>query len=565
MCKKALCLIFAFLFSIESMAAAVSDNDGSAFITKAEFDSLKNNFQSQIDQYNTSIDSKIDNAIAAYLSGISISSQKQKNTLVNYAKNNFIYTFSKNEPLDYVYGWPLFWGEFQQPAYTRFGSANREAAVRIWFEKGSATDAHKQKKTVIRNLQQDTNNNWFAHWKAYHTDCIDTLFFTANLLRISDGMNRPANEYGGVIATGQGGTGSSGIKIIRDMDLIGQPLWNVRTVKTGWNSMVNGDPTYSRSDGDVRILSPILSGAECNGIDMDWGKVSNEEIVINKNYNYDMFSNYDRNYNWGYQGSYKTEFIQGFAKKNKDVWTYFTTGTGNYNVTNNPNILKYCVTGDVKSFVYSTDWSNKTTRSSTINYSDTISIMNYTNTDNRNNATFYFPGIGFETQYLTNWSRIVNPNTTSIATKEVELNNTSTGIIRGKDGKYYFSVCAGLPVADIEKKEQLDKLQVQFSETGSHIVWFSNRPFNPDVEPQSSNNVLTNETNSQYTITGGTYNSTYKGFIVNNQNVNFKIKRDNNTAEEIIYMKWAKFTAPSTIKANTGVKLGDAYIVTVES
>ena len=64
MFKKALVLFFAFLFSIESIAAVVSDNDGSAFITKAEFDSLKNNFQSQIDQYNTSMDSKIDNAIA---------------------------------------------------------------------------------------------------------------------------------------------------------------------------------------------------------------------------------------------------------------------------------------------------------------------------------------------------------------------------------------------------------------------------------------------------------------------------------------------------------------------
>ena len=55
----------------------VSDNDGSAFITKAEFDSLKNNFQSQIDQYNTSIDSKIDGAIASYLAGVKVSKDTQ--------------------------------------------------------------------------------------------------------------------------------------------------------------------------------------------------------------------------------------------------------------------------------------------------------------------------------------------------------------------------------------------------------------------------------------------------------------------------------------------------------
>ena len=38
--KKALCLIFALIFSIDGFAAVVADNDGSAFITKAEFDAL---------------------------------------------------------------------------------------------------------------------------------------------------------------------------------------------------------------------------------------------------------------------------------------------------------------------------------------------------------------------------------------------------------------------------------------------------------------------------------------------------------------------------------------------
>ncbi len=70
--KKNLALILVLLLSIENFAAVVGDNDGAAFITKAEFDSLKNNFQAQIDQYNTSIDSKIDGAIAEYLSGMNV-------------------------------------------------------------------------------------------------------------------------------------------------------------------------------------------------------------------------------------------------------------------------------------------------------------------------------------------------------------------------------------------------------------------------------------------------------------------------------------------------------------
>ena len=77
--KKFLSLTLVLFLCIESFAAVVADNDGSAFITKAEFDSLKNNFQSQIDQYNTSVDSKIDGAIAAYLAGIRVTT---KDTIV---------------------------------------------------------------------------------------------------------------------------------------------------------------------------------------------------------------------------------------------------------------------------------------------------------------------------------------------------------------------------------------------------------------------------------------------------------------------------------------------------
>ena len=81
--KRIFALLLVVLMSIESFAAVVSDNDGSAFITKAEFDSLKNNFQAQIDQYNTSIDSKIDGAIASYLSGINIAKEEIIDTAVS--------------------------------------------------------------------------------------------------------------------------------------------------------------------------------------------------------------------------------------------------------------------------------------------------------------------------------------------------------------------------------------------------------------------------------------------------------------------------------------------------
>lgn len=61
------------ILSINSFAAIVSDSDGSAFVTKTEFDALRNNLDKQINDYNRSINAKIDGAIASYLAGIKVS------------------------------------------------------------------------------------------------------------------------------------------------------------------------------------------------------------------------------------------------------------------------------------------------------------------------------------------------------------------------------------------------------------------------------------------------------------------------------------------------------------
>lgn len=86
--KRVMALLLVLLLSIESFGAIVSDNDGSAFITKAEFDSLKNNFQAQIDNYNSSIDGKIDGAIAAYLAGLKIESKSSLHSILHQINLN---------------------------------------------------------------------------------------------------------------------------------------------------------------------------------------------------------------------------------------------------------------------------------------------------------------------------------------------------------------------------------------------------------------------------------------------------------------------------------------------
>ena len=65
-------LFISVIGSSEFFAAIVSDNDGAAFITKAEYDSYRNNFQQQLNQFNTSIDDKLNSAISSYLEGIKV-------------------------------------------------------------------------------------------------------------------------------------------------------------------------------------------------------------------------------------------------------------------------------------------------------------------------------------------------------------------------------------------------------------------------------------------------------------------------------------------------------------
>ena len=86
--KRAMALFIIVIINFNSYAAVVSSNDGSAFITKAEFDALVNDFNSRIEDYEKSIDAKIDGAIAEYLAGLATASSYIMEDLIHVAKVN---------------------------------------------------------------------------------------------------------------------------------------------------------------------------------------------------------------------------------------------------------------------------------------------------------------------------------------------------------------------------------------------------------------------------------------------------------------------------------------------
>ena len=131
--KRLFSFLLVILLCVNNFAATVSDNDGSAFITKAEFDSLKNDFQSQIDQYNTSIDSKIDEAIASYLAGIKVTKKTSLNILYpnpSGAYNNVKWNSSTTYSYDNVED--KYWNY-----YCDFEHANSDWWSKYLYEYGS--------------------------------------------------------------------------------------------------------------------------------------------------------------------------------------------------------------------------------------------------------------------------------------------------------------------------------------------------------------------------------------------------------------------------------------------
>lgn len=113
---KHLVLICIFV-ATNTFAIAISDNDGAAFITKAEFDSLKNSFQAQINQYNSLIDNKIDSAIAQYIAGVTVEKKFEQISLINQLSSihftkDFNYFGKITNVGDYLKYWSWYYFAF---------------------------------------------------------------------------------------------------------------------------------------------------------------------------------------------------------------------------------------------------------------------------------------------------------------------------------------------------------------------------------------------------------------------------------------------------------------------
>lgn len=523
-------------------AAAVSDNDGSAFISKSEFDSLKANFQAQIDNYNTSIDGKIDAAIASYLAGIKISAQSIKPIIFQDAAQYGVISIDSKNPIDYCYGIPRLQNDTSQ---TRFkpnesisssGSTTGLVMTRKWKQptkpKPNTRSIYFATKSVITKLVQDetTKTNSIAQWEGYRKEC-DDLIKSLSVVR--------ANDWGTSATTAQNGlTFSSAYCIMETLypvtneNVIGKTLFLHR------DKQVTGGSTYTS------INMSTTENFTAKSITHDWGINVYPFVTVLQNYNYDMFSNKDRDYNFYYTGTYKRYFKADTLSDTYDNQARYTWNPGGYQATQNVgNPFRYGYNGnsDVKCAWYSI--SAWTCKYQTGNIGISSNRLWNNNSSGAKTLQYRVPMIGFETTYLKSWKQIYLAGTEGIATFEKAKKLTAANSILTSptnSNNVYLGLTAGFPIIKLDKYEKL-KFDAIFKDTKKdYVIWVSNKPFSSTGHPDDDTNCLE--------LKGLTKASnTSRGYLVKNGSGTFETPKYKDAG--YVYLKWGIY---NDTKANIG-------------
>lgn len=225
--KISVCICTTLLMAIGTFAFTTSDNDGSAFITKAEFDALKSSFQAQLDAYNQGIDSKIDSAIAGYLAGIKVQKTSNVYTGLNLNGNgNEVKFLGKsnvglnqfNEPYTYdtaritaakTYSWDYcalketYHVYIWQASYT---NGNKNNFV-FWLDGNGRVQGQRQNYQVlyVRNIITYSANyanyggGWVGLWSNLSFPTADSIETSTDSLSATHvGFNSNPSTGGGV-------------------------------------------------------------------------------------------------------------------------------------------------------------------------------------------------------------------------------------------------------------------------------------------------------------------------------------------------------------------------------
>ncbi len=499
--KRLLALFLVVLMSIESFGAVVSDNDGSAFITKAEFDSLKNNFQSQIDQYNTSIDSKIDGAIASYLAGINVERQSSKDTLCYDADG--IYAAYITSDFDWKEGDMSIDIEHQYTAYSYDSNPTWSGQSYIVFPLKTRVSATNFKNLVIRDLYSTNSARW------------DGLFDAKEYITgKSNQLTSYGNQYSGYMNMYYCDGNSSGWTRTRSQ----QTSWTGNGVLIRFGYSKNSQRYYRFSDLEI-VKTAIVPRQVFTG-----GKYKN--IILTPTSKIGRFNNgdevsdfqYDDATDAGVNGhSYMTEIANHNGTSYADPF-WATT-----------NMKAYYITGG--SARGKTDFSTPINQNG-IGYSGSSDISTF------ENYKFWKPFFGFSPisdfnkLYLTKYDNLLD---------DIVLCHGAANVPRLEDseGKFHLGIVAGAPILKHEKDSKID-FDVTFQDANDHYIWFRKGPWTISNSPQNDPACSEIYANVTCKIDGNNavWNDVSKAWTIP-ANKTAKITIANEDDDYYLFMKWS--------------------------
>ncbi len=471
--KKMVALILVLLLSIENFAAVVGDNDGAAFITKAEFDSLKNDFQSQIDQYNTSIDAKIDGAIASYLAGISVANATEEN-VIGYDKEGVLSPRAGSKDLRWKEGMMKYdWENWD----TRFGRDYAIYYVTYANVKVTGKTPTEFTELALKNVDRI---NGTAEWIG---KC-QTLQFT----RAKNALHQDQGAYSYDI-------------------LFSANTWELTHNNGPFPVMLNNGQYQNMDDGSVVTSNPMFSvfgTKRSSGVGTTYTKYMNYE---SQNFSRTTKSTSEQTIIITPTSVSETRFsdFDTFLDINNDEYfdEKYTDDAGTEHYYHTHMSSPYVMVGSISSYAYQTGTNTSTQFTNSVNgWVVTSPVHTYT-TRKRQQLLPYF---GF-TRQIRNYNKLWTSKYDSYI-EDIEKTDTSLNAIN-INGTKHLRLSAGLPICAVKAGTWVE-LPITFQDkTINYDLYVKIGSFGSAVAPQDDTKCIDNS--KIYYGTYSSYSNSEKG------------------------------------------------------
>ena len=494
---RGLVALLIFVITFNSFSAVVGDNDGGAFITKSEFEALKNNFNSQVESYKNSITEKVDGAIAEYLAGINLKRTYTRSIIYEDAAKYGVISISTASALDYQFGIPMCKLDWLEGRFVTNTNNTQSGTLYQSSSAPSKADRYRQEKTVITDLYaNDTNTDYsIAKWDGYYDKCYDEIDFFGLLIdNTNSGYQTMSfgSPYYMLLQHSQ---------TITNVDLTNiNPIDGTGCFSTRWGKL-NSAGTQRESG----VNSSAVLSYKIGNIRHEWGTIKYPYVSVLNDYKYDMFSNKERDFNWSYGGTYKKNFKDHggvtFANGTDTINGNGRRFSGNFKENNVCyHFFHLFANGRIPCTNGSFDRRGISNPYNSSNYWRVVTQsgnaeININFAWNSGTGELYIPTLGFETKYLKKWSQVYYDGSATIAKsyQTKGLGTANSVLTNSKDPTnitYHLGLTSGFPLIQIDKNSQL-RYNLKFEDTTKdYVVWVSNSPFLSSTHPDNDPNCL---------------------------------------------------------------------------